>query len=255
MVVFKNMMWKLRRSYHHPYAIVVSPETSAFRINRTGVVCMATVALALVTVSFSAGYAAHGLLEKHVSLNGRKYPHNSHLRGHSLTSEQCNYALWRLSFTTLPPFPKLRMLTPSLPGMTCCQVRIPRNVLLELISDVDGLGFVVHPTLSPQPSAVSAFHQIHCLNLLWLLHHEQTICSSAGVQEKPSGSDLHHGHARYCIEYLRQSIMCAADSNFEPADAHLGGVTGWHSTRSCKDFAGLVSWATMWKSGHKESIV
>lgn len=33
-------------------------------------------------------------------------------------------------------------------------------------------------------------------------------------------------HVRHCLDYLRQSIMCAADSNLEPVNDNLGGVTG-----------------------------
>ena len=33
--------------------------------------------------------------------------------------------------------------------------------------------------------------------------------------------------------------MCAADSNLEPVDAALGGVTGWGSEKVCRDYGAL----------------
>jgi hypothetical protein len=42
--------------------------------------------------------------------------------------------------------------------------------------------------------------------------------------------------------------MCAADSNLEPVDAALGGVTGWGSERVCRDYGALRRWAEVWKA-------
>lgn len=50
-------------------------------------------------------------------------------------------------------------------------------------------------------------------------------------------------HMRHCFDYLRQSLMCAADSSLEPVDSMLGGVTGWGNERFCRDYAALVTWA------------
>jgi hypothetical protein len=47
--------------------------------------------------------------------------------------------------------------------------------------------------------------------------------------------------------------MCAVDSNLEPVDFELGGVTGWGSERVCRDFAGLMEWAEEWKAAKKTS--
>lgn len=54
---------------------------------------------------------------------------------------------------------------------------------------------------------------------------------------------LHHRHSRHCVDYLRQSLMCAADLTLEPIDPELGGVTGWGVKRTCRDWAKLKSWA------------
>ncbi|OJK00479.1 hypothetical protein ASPACDRAFT_78426 [Aspergillus aculeatus ATCC 16872] len=48
---------------------------------------------------------------------------------------------------------------------------------------------------------------------------------------------------RHCLGYLRQSLMCAADTTLEPVDARLGGVIGWGNKRACCGYAALLKWA------------
>lgn len=52
-------------------------------------------------------------------------------------------------------------------------------------------------------------------------------------------------HARHCFDYLRQSLMCQADTNLEPYDYHLDGVTGWVQ-RNCRDYDAVVTFANAW---------
>lgn len=61
----------------------------------------------------------------------------------------------------------------------------------------------------------------------------------------------HHaepGHIRHCIDYLRQSIICHADTNLEPIDENLGGVTGFGFSRKCRDIVRLMKWAEDWRT-------
>lgn len=48
-------------------------------------------------------------------------------------------------------------------------------------------------------------------------------------------------HTGHCFEYLRQSIMCSADSSVEPA-ANVEGFLGWGFPRQCRDFGELRDW-------------
>lgn len=50
-------------------------------------------------------------------------------------------------------------------------------------------------------------------------------------------------HIRHCIDYLRQTLICAADATLEPVDASLKGVTGWGVKRRCRSYADLGAWA------------
>ncbi len=55
-------------------------------------------------------------------------------------------------------------------------------------------------------------------------------------------------HLRHCFDYLRQALMCAADTNLEPVDFDLGGVTGWRFEKTCRNFEAVKGWAEKWRS-------
>ena len=59
-------------------------------------------------------------------------------------------------------------------------------------------------------------------------------------------------HAAHCFEYLRQALMCSADSSIEPAGERVQGFLGWGFQRQCRDYAKLVTWAEEWRAfdGH-----
>jgi hypothetical protein len=57
-------------------------------------------------------------------------------------------------------------------------------------------------------------------------------------------------HSRHCLEYLRQSIMCNADTNIEQRVVSESGVKetpGWDVKR-CRDFDKILSWAQEWRA-------
>ena len=64
-----------------------------------------------------------------------------------------------------------------------------------------------------------------------------------GPHMKPNNSRPDSHHLRHCFDYLRQSLMCTADTNLEPVDFELGGVTGWNFERTCRNFDAVKSWA------------
>ncbi|KAF2189208.1 hypothetical protein K469DRAFT_764161, partial [Zopfia rhizophila CBS 207.26] len=70
----------------------------------------------------------------------------------------------------------------------------------------EGSGLITHPTLSPYPSTLSAFHQLHCLDLLRLR------CYNSLFEREIMEDHLQPTHLRHCFDYLRSSIICAADS-------------------------------------------
>jgi hypothetical protein len=66
------------------------------------------------------------------------------------------------------------------------------------------------------------------------VEHFQTAYSGS----KLSDEVVHH--SAHCFDYLRQSIMCGADTNLE-------GLTkagpGWGSKHQCADYDALLGWA------------
>jgi hypothetical protein len=65
------------------------------------------------------------------------------------------------------------------------------------------------------------------------------------MQHTASGEHEEHddpGHLRHCFDYIRQSLMCAADTNVEPMNKELKGVTGWGFTRQCRSYDAVFKW-------------
>ncbi|KAI4695001.1 uncharacterized protein J4E84_001625 [Alternaria hordeiaustralica] len=154
-----------------------------------------------------------------------------------------------------------------------------------------GRAFVQHPKLAKEIKSMSVFHELHCLHGLrqmyykksYLLskhqHHEsqRSPLSPPHIKiETTSSSHEHHSaptftpnpfieallssgeehddpdHIQHCFEYLRQALICAADTNLEDTkeevdeDGLLGVATkGWGSERVCRDFEAVKEWAIL----------
>jgi hypothetical protein len=80
---------------------------------------------------------------------------------------------------------------------------------------------------------VSMWHQMHCLN-----HIRATLVNG------DDGSD----HTEHCFHYLRQSILCAADTTLEPGGTHMklaNGDTvaaGVETVHTCRDWRQVHDW-------------
>ncbi|CAG8951656.1 hypothetical protein HYFRA_00005456 [Hymenoscyphus fraxineus] len=78
-------------------------------------------------------------------------------------------------------------------------------------------GFFEHPSVGPASVAFAVFHQLHCLdgirNAYWTVRNGNH--SKGHSRHAEHSSDT---HIRHCLEYLRQSIMCAADTTIELAE-------------------------------------
>ena len=58
----------------------------------------------------------------------------------------------------------------------------------------------------------------------------------------------HSVHARHCFDYLRQSLLCLADTNLEPYNYTLDGVTGW-GRKTCRDSDAVFVFSNEWGGG------
>ncbi|KAK7741828.1 hypothetical protein SLS53_004893 [Cytospora paraplurivora] len=81
--------------------------------------------------------------------------------------------------------------------------------------------------------------QVHTLS--WSIH--RNFYAAMHNQASGDGTENTSAHMRHCFDYLRQSLMCAADATLEPVDPNLGGVTGWDNARVCRDYGELAAWA------------
>lgn len=48
-------------------------------------------------------------------------------------------------------------------------------------------------------------------------------------------------HRDHCLDYIRQAIMCAGDTTFEPLTNV--GINGMGATHQCRNFEQIFSWA------------
>jgi len=117
--------------------------------------------------------------------------------------------------------------------------------------------------------AVSVFHQIHCLNMLRVAYfaNQQTNTTADANQNPIHNHESHthtqvnthdHDHASsshllHCFDYLRQALMCSADTSLEPLRSSTlttnPGVDGWGVTHQCRDYGEVMEWATVHRTG------
>ncbi|KAI0516713.1 hypothetical protein F5B22DRAFT_176711 [Xylaria bambusicola] len=118
------------------------------------------------------------------------------------------------------------------------------------------LGFVKHPKLAPNVAGVAVFHELHCLNILRVAYFaslDGTLAELGGDDQEANHRTSSH-HIRHCFEYLRQSLICLADSNLEDMNYTARGISGWQTERTCRNFEGLKTWADQWGITREEAL-
>jgi hypothetical protein len=76
--------------------------------------------------------------------------------------------------------------------------------------------------------------------------------------KSPTYADsLRGNHIKHCFDYLRQALICAADSNLEDIIIINGtsATTGMGSSRICRNFDALKGWSETWRSSDNDGIV
>ena len=140
---------------------------------------------------------------------------------------------------------------PSIRGRSCFPVRITiPDVRSSVNSTAGGRGFVQHPDISPNPRGLAVYHQLHCLDAIRRSYY----AALDGDELDQLDEHLVPGHVRHCIDYLRQALLCNADTNLEPIDPKLGGVTGFGFPRRCRDPVKPLAWANEWRTHNQSSI-
>lgn len=130
-------------------------------------------------------------------------------------------------------------------------------------------GFFQHPSIAPERSAFSVFHQLHCLvrppsevgstrltvtqkglrDNYWAVHKKAELAQMGKRHEGHGdhGAPLPEAHVRHCIDLLRNSLMCRPDLTIEKKDHELEGVTGFGTEHACVNWSELVSWTSEWE--------
>ncbi|KAK6391307.1 hypothetical protein LTR81_026780 [Elasticomyces elasticus] len=83
---------------------------------------------------------------------------------------------------------------------------------------------------------MAVFHQLHCLSII-------TTALGTSQAEWKAMDDFTVEHRAHCVEYLRQSIICNADTTLEGETGSWTTSTGWGQTHSCVDYEALLDWA------------
>lgn len=109
---------------------------------------------------------------------------------------------------------------------------LPKPYTVALDRHHDGPGYMM-----------SVFHQLHCLS--YLAEHFQQGYGGVELSEKVAH------HSAHCFNYIRQGIMCAADTTLEGETAAGPGEGSEHE---CKDYEMVQEWANAhsayrWREG------
>jgi hypothetical protein len=62
-------------------------------------------------------------------------------------------------------------------------------------------------------------------------------------------------HVQHCFDYVRQALLCAADTNLEIANATTGRTNGWGFERTCRSYEDVVKWAEKWRNNQETTIL
>lgn len=73
----------------------------------------------------------------------------------------------------------------------------------------------------------------------WILHEAAAEGRQIIDGEVPISSTRHFGH---CVELLRQSLMCLADTTIETKNKVTKGVQGFGVQHQCRDWNQLLEW-------------
>jgi hypothetical protein len=118
-----------------------------------------------------------------------------------------------------------------------------------------GLGYVRNPDIpaTENISTISAMHQLHCLYTLRRIMYSSGLNDSK-LESFDNGIDR-FAHIGHCFEYLRNAIMCSADSSLEPFEVPDNGFPGMGFQRQCRDYEKLKEWAERWRVLEDKSFI
>ncbi|KAK0511063.1 hypothetical protein JMJ35_006615 [Cladonia borealis] len=105
-------------------------------------------------------------------------------------------------------------------------------------------GFFDYPSPGEGRATFSVYHQMHCLNGIrksyWTF--VEAALSGRVLRKDEIGHMAAPAHVQHCIDFLRQSLMCKADTTIEIRDEAIMGVKGFGVRHECVDWDRLIAW-------------
>ncbi|KAK0621568.1 hypothetical protein B0T17DRAFT_617998 [Bombardia bombarda] len=123
-----------------------------------------------------------------------------------------------------------------------------------------GRGFIHHPQLAPFISNIAVFHELHCLHAVVIAYWTALESPALNVTEVPdwetsTATRIAPFHVRHCFDYIRQALMCAADTNLEVVDEETHLTNGWGQPKQCRDYDGILEFAERYRDSNDTGIV
>lgn len=112
---------------------------------------------------------------------------------------------------------------------------VPKGLGYVQVDDPSGYDNLPHPLrgFSRTVFTTSMTHQLHCLYNIAEVY-------SGLISDPTKIPPQLQGHIPHCFEYLRQSIMCCADTALEGQHTtfpkEVQGSDGWDAKHVCKDY-------------------
>lgn len=91
--------------------------------------------------------------------------------------------------------------------------------------------------------STSVTHQLHCLYMIMNSYND---LATGNYVPPPIQVEDPHWHIAHCFDYIRQAIMCAADTALEGQETTfpegIGGTDGWNVRHVCKRYGDVYAW-------------
>ncbi|CAG8948661.1 hypothetical protein HYFRA_00001781 [Hymenoscyphus fraxineus] len=103
--------------------------------------------------------------------------------------------------------------------------------------------FFSHPIYAVEVSTLSVYHQLHCINGIrqgyWFVYAAAIAGRQITSDQLPTMSSL--PHIRHCLDLIRQTLMCHADTTLEVKDTRVNGVHGFGVQREYRGFFNIAN--------------
>ncbi|KZT01794.1 uncharacterized protein LAESUDRAFT_663177 [Laetiporus sulphureus 93-53] len=106
--------------------------------------------------------------------------------------------------------------------------------LAEWNASLPSGGAIVHLGPDHRPFTVSILHQLRCLDII------RASLVDLYADDAPDATFGNAALAKHCMHYLRQMVLCRADTRLESVRAPKGkGLTVWEVTHECLDWTAV----------------